>query len=458
MAIAQLSTSSRVALVLLMAATIAVWLNGLQGAFQFDDYNVIVDKASAHSFGGWLHAMPGIRPLLKLSYALNWSISPDPFGFHLVNLAAHLGSTALVFFLCRRFVQVTGVTAEGSAIAFTAAALFALHPAQTEVVTYVSGRSVGLMSLFYLGALMAHVKGGDDVAWRGWEWLSLLLFVAAMAVKETAVTLPLAIVLWEQARGREPLRQSLRRVLPHFVLLAALALAVLLHARYRHLLLVSLGTRSPLDNLLVQVHGVFYLMAGPLLTLRTQSDPVVATGWPWFVTFAKGALLFALMGTGFHQLKRRPWLGFGLLWFFLHLLPTNSFIARLDVANDRQLYLPLIGVALMVAVVVHRRLPGRAAATVTLLLALALAGATALRNRDYRDEITFWVAATHAAPEKARAWNNFGYAFQMAGRHAEAREAYLRALALDPAYWRARVNLMVVEEGVPGAGREDDAR
>jgi Flp pilus assembly protein TadD len=43
--------------------------------------------------------------------------------------------------------------------------------------------------------------------------------------------------------------------------------------------------------------------------------------------------------------------------------------------------------------------------------------------------------------DKARVWNNLGYIYQTTGSIAEARQAYLRALVLNPDYLKAANNL-----------------
>ena len=83
-----------------------VYLNSLSGVFQFDDYNVIVNNPTVYSWGGWLVGLPhGIRPLLKLTYLLNWLSSPEAFGYHLVNTVIHAGNSCLVYFLTARLLS-----------------------------------------------------------------------------------------------------------------------------------------------------------------------------------------------------------------------------------------------------------------------------------------------------------------------------------------------------------------
>jgi Flp pilus assembly protein TadD len=80
---------------------------------------------------------------------------------------------------------------------------------------------------------------------------------------------------------------------------------------------------------------------------------------------------------------------------------------------------------------------------------LALLGIlfTALRNADYRDEISLWRATAARSPNKARVWNNLGYAHALAGQTAQARAAFLEALRLDPRHDRAARNLHALDRG-----------
>lgn len=112
-------------------------------------------------------------------------------------------------------------------------------------------------------------------------------------------------------------------------------------------------------------------------------------------------------------------------------------LPRLDIANDRQLYLALIGPALLLARTIGTRLPARAAAGLVSVLCVVLAAATVARNADYRNEISLWQATVEASPNKARAWNNLGYAHRLAGDADAARAAFVRALQIDPGFARA---------------------
>jgi hypothetical protein len=118
-------------------AAVLVYLPSFAGVFQFDDYNVIVNAQGVHSWHALL-ADPGVRPILKASYTLNWTLGPGEFGFHLVNCAVHALNSTLLYaigsILCAGWFGLAE-SSRSRGIALAAALLFALHPAQTEAVT-----------------------------------------------------------------------------------------------------------------------------------------------------------------------------------------------------------------------------------------------------------------------------------------------------------------------------------
>lgn len=451
---------------ILLSAVGLAYVNAFWGAFQFDDYNVIVEAPAVQAWSSWWRDLPqGIRPLLKASYTLNWTSGLGLFGFHLVNLLVHAGNVLLIYGLSRRILANTGAVRDDfvAGASLLTSLLFALHPVQTEAVTYVSGRSASLMTLFYLASLLTYVRGCErQGSWR-MASLSPFFFLCALAVKETAVTLPAALLLWELTgrTDRDSWANIFRRQAVHWLLLVAALVLLLLHPRYEWLLGVSLGARSLGDNLLTQIHGVAYLLSHVLWPDRLNIDPDLPVITSWTARLAAEAAGLALLAAlGLVNLRRRPWLAFGILWFLVHLLPTNSILPRLDIANDRQLYLAGWGLFLVVAVALVKLLARglasvgegygrysirRLGLTATmLLLPLLLGWLTIERNADYRTEVALWEQTVRLAPNKSRAWNNLGYAYFLAGRPAEAREAYQTALRLDPKFALAGNNLALL--------------
>jgi len=418
----------RVSAILLLAAALVAYANAFGGSFQFDDFNVIVRQGAVHSLGAWWESMPGIRPLLKLSYALSWSAGGGTLAFHAVNVSLHAANVLLVWALLRELCSRMGVS-QAPAAAFAGALFFALHPAHTEAVTYISGRSVSMMAFFYLASLIAYVRGAP-------RWVSPALFFAALATKEVAVTLPLALLLCEALDLRRPfdLRAVLRRQAPHWLVLGvAIALMAAL-PRYQAMLEASLGLRPFAEQLHLQVAAIARHAGVLILALPPNIDPELPA-----VPHSAGLAILAVIAVGLALLRVQPWYALALLWFFLHLAPTNSLLARADPVNDRQLYLASIGPLALAGLAVVQMPRWRAAAVVA--LAAVLGSATVVRNLDYRSEVAMWSDTVRKSTGSARAFNNLGYALQLEGRREEARRAYERALELDPELVEARVNL-----------------
>lgn len=451
---------------LLLAVVVAVYWPALPAAFQFDDWNVIAGDARVQSLADWWRSMPGIRAILKLSYALNFEIdrwvAVGTVGFRAVNIALHAANAVFLVAILRRVLTVTIPAPSSMAVGLLAlmALIFALHPVQTESVTYISGRSNSLMATLALGSIYCWMR--SDEAARPWIWqiLSTVLFLLACGAKESAVMTPLAMWLIYRVGGakRKPWLQTLA---------LGLAVATLLALPgYRTLLAHSLGLRSAADNLLlVQPQAILYLLGQLFRVDNLNVDPLLATpnGWDAAALWRLLAMA-AFLALGIFNLRRKPALAFGILWFFLWLAPTNSLLARNDMVNDRQLYLAIVGPAWLLALGLFQmrtRLAGRAwLVATTLVLAVALGYSTVKRNRVYNSEIAFWEDATRKSPDNPRAHNNLGLAYARVCRNEAAAEEFRRALQADPDYFLAANNremLILGELAPPGKPCEQAA-
>jgi len=439
----------------LLLAVLAAYGNALQGVFQFDDYNVIVNYDAVHSLAAWYEDLVhGLRPLLKLTYTLNWVSGLDVLGFHLFNICVHFLNVLLIYALATRLFarSFDNDPQRKHWVAMFAALLFAVHPVNTEAITYISGRSMSLMTLFYLFAFLAYIKGSEE---RKAVWLyvaSPALFILAVATKETAVTLPFALLLWEVCYAPTiSLKNIVRKQGMHWGIFLLLALVLLFQDRYWQLMAFSAGLHSVQVNFLTQLHALTYLLGQLLLPWRLNIDPDLPVITAWNQVWLDGLFWLMLLTVAGWNLRKRPWLSFALGWFVLQLFPLYVFLPRLDVANDRHLYLAGWVMLLPIAVVcaglaANIRLRNTVAAT----LVLALAGLTLLRNEVYRSEVALWEDTVRRSPHKARPYNNLGYAYFLTGNLTQAEQAYLTAINLNPDYWLAENNLVQLRNNKGG--------
>jgi protein O-mannosyl-transferase len=422
---------------LLGIAAIAAYVASLGAAFQFDDYNVIVQNPAVQGWGALADELArGLRPVLKLSYTLSWTLGGgEPLAFHAFNVVVHAVNAVLLYFIGLRLAARWKPGLE-NAVLF-AALVFALHPVQTEAVTYATGRSVSLAACFYLGALLVYLRSGP-------LWASLGLFALACGTRETALILPALLLLFDLTSVPRPgWKRVARRQGAHWLLAAALSAVALVHARYSQFFASAFAERSIADNLLSQVQAVGYLASRLFLPHRLNIDPALPALDSWDAALAfQGVALGGLLLFGIFSFRSRPWIGLGIFWFFVHLAPTNSFVPRLDVANERQLYLALWGLAFALAIQLSMlpwpAIVARGAAVALLILLTAV---NVARQLDYRSEISLWEAAVREAPWNPRAYNNLGYARAQAGDHVGAVREYRQAVVLDPADGKALYNL-----------------
>ena len=417
------------------------YANSFNGAFQFDDFNVIVDYAAVHSLNGWLSELgQGIRPLLKFTYLLNWISGAGVPGFHAVNLLIHGASVWLVYRLTQEFLKTKNRLQRVPLAPLLSAALFALHPVNTEAVTYISGRSSALMTLFYLFGLLVYVSGpARSGPWRA-KILVPLSFLMALATKESAVTFPLALFLWDISSG-ENWKTSLRKGWTSWITLLIAAAFFLGNDAYRAAVERSTHFNSLTGNLATQTHALLYLFMQWTLPFWLNMDPDLQVQRDFSDSRLELGFVFVLAWVMVVTWRRRPWMGFALAWAFLHLSLLYVFVPRLDIANDRQWYLAAwpLGMALAVDLLLYRS--QRMAAGVSILLLLGLATLTFLRNQDYQSEVSLWQQTVQLSPGKSRVHGNLGYAYQLAGQTVQARLEYLQALRLDPDNVKARLNL-----------------
>jgi tetratricopeptide (TPR) repeat protein len=446
------------ALWLLLALTLLAYANSFAGAFLFDDPAVLFADPRLRSFGAFAAGVgETIRPFAKLTFLVDrWLYGERPAGYHALNLLLHLASGGLVY----RILLHPSIKVRDPLVAISTTLLFLLHPIATEAVTYISGRPTGLMTCGYLAAflLFLEARGTEPGASRQkamLAWAAVCLALALLA-KEVAVVFPALLLLYEAVLGRPPRADRaglLRRVhLPLAAVVVVFLLYAALHGRYAYLFDYGLRLRSVYDNLLTQAHVVVYaltLFVRPT-QLNFEHDLPLATSilqgpTPWSIATIAGLVAVAIA-----LVRRAPLVAFGILWFFLHLLPTNSVLPRYDLLSERNLYLPSIGLYLAAAastVAIGRSLGARmdvgvVAASAGAALALGLAALTFSRNAVYADPVVFWSDAVAKSPHKARPHANLGIALYVAGDLERAIEQFRIALALDPLDQRSQQNLL----------------
>jgi len=404
----------------LLVALVAIVLHARTITFGFvglDDRDLIVDDQPFLLQGSTLwrvfgRAYMGIvdvghayyRPLVTASYALDahWS-GAHAAGYHATNVALHAATCVAVWMLLRRLLL-------GREAALASSLLFAVHPVLSSTVAWIPGRNDSLLALFVVGSWLAFLQRRTAA--------HLLLFALALLTKETAIALP--VVCASHALLLEP---ELRR--PRVLAAAAGAWLLLIVAR---IALHPAGpgtTTASLDQLPQMVAGLgkLSIYLRPTTVAVAEDIPV----WPGLVgAAALGMATAALPGV------RRRVMALGAIVIVAFLLPPVLLTGTLVL--DQRLYLPAVGVVLMVGEILRALAPERrllgAFAGVTLvglgLLTFAFEGA-------YRDRRSFAREAVSGSPRSTLAHLCLGQSDQLDGDDDGALSEYRTVLSLGPA-------------------------
>jgi len=443
----------------IIAAGIAAYANALPNEMFFDDSQGITDNAYIKDwkylpnlFSESLTSGSGFvssywRPLLLIIYSAEWHLwGNSPVGFHAVNIFFHLASATLVFFLLRRLFQKIGPAA-------IAALLFAIHPVQTEAVTYVSGLGDPL-SLF----LMLLGTYGFVALRSKWKYAAILaLFVLALMTKERSVVFPGMLLLADLFMWRtrdfslvpfwQFVKQSALRITP-FALLSG----VYLYLRHTVLLNISEGTPNmPLEYLasaatraltfLSVLPDYFSFIFAPIgLHMERSFGIEIPTSFFEPMVLLGTVITLALGGLGIWAWKKHPAYTFGVLWFFIMMFPVSGILSPVaGILYEHYLYAPIIGIAFIIglgAYWLYEKIPSRRGRIALLgagaVLAILLIVQTASQNTYWKDGITFYTETLRYVPQSSKMLNNLGMEYAAAGNFIQAEEAYRSAIHFSP--------------------------
>ena len=460
---------------LLVAALVGAYANSLGAPFVYDDGPAITDNPTIRRLWPLAdvllpQAEGGLtvsgRPILNLSFALNYAVSGTAvWSYHAVNVITHAVSALLLFGLMRRTLVRPGWRARfGDAavgLALTIAAVWSLHPLQTQAVTYTVQRAESLMGFFYLLTFYAFARGTaadtTEDARRRWLGVAVVACALGMGTKEVMATAPLLVCLYDRTFVAGSWRGAWRERRGFYVALGATWL--LLAA----LVLSTGGNRGGTVGLGVGVP----LWAYPLTQFQAVACYFQLALWPHPLVFEYGtcwverardvipfaAVVLPLLAGSAYALWKKPALGFAGAWCFGILAPTSLAPGTIQMIVEHRMYLPLAAIVAIVVLGAHR-LIGRRALAWGAVVAVACGVVTARRNHDYRSHLALWSKTVEQRPENPRARQGLAEAYAELGRLDEAIEQHTEAVRLLPDESTYHYNLAMM---LAQANRLDEA-
>jgi len=429
------------------------------------------------------------RPLLLVIFAMEWHFWQNwVYGWHAVSVGVHILAAVTLYFLLNRALSfpnafvgnperldapslrsrsnraftldprqkrsgVTNVKNENSnLLPLLVALIFVCHPTHNEAVVYVNSLGDSLATFFVLSSLLlfARFRQSQKPAWASRSyWLALLLYPLALLSKETGFVLvgllPLMdFLLLSNAKSFKVRVGQTMGATWTFIVIAIIYISLR-------------ATVLNFNNSFNFYNANNAFTTHPSIRLMTFSKAMVQyTGFlffpyqlrverafPWAQSFMEwdviaGAVLIGLMlFAAFKFWRSKPLISFGIGWFFIAIAPaSNVFVAINSVLYEHFLYMPMIGIALIVASLSldfaqkHNMVP--TLLKISALIAVIFCAINIHRNLDWRTSIGFYEQLVTYRPDDYRVINNLGMEYANNGIHDKALATYLKAIALDP--------------------------
>lgn len=463
------------ALAALAAAILVFWAYSpaLNGPFLFDDTNLpFALPAFKAPLPVWLRA--DARPVLFFTYWVNARMGQnDPYSFHVFNLLFHLVGSGLVFAIVRRLLEwrrgepgAKGASSSnrgGNLLAGFAAAVFLLHPVQTEAVAYLAGRSESLSAMFLLAAFAVFLYRRQAAA--SWAVVAriLALFGLALLSKQNAIALPALLLLtdywWNPGFSFQGIRANWKLYLP--MALGALAGVAFFWKIITTAETAGFGMKDLTwyQYFFTQCRALFVYFGMFLApaNLTADRDFAISKTIMDHGAIVGLALLLALVAAAWRYRRRFPLAVYGFFVFLVMMAPTSSFLPIRDPIAERRLYFAMLGLLLIVVDLLGRlKVERKVLVAACLVVVLVAAGVTHARAAVWSDPIVLWEDTARKAPNKRRVRFQLGaaYFFATPPQYERAVAEFEKTAQIEPPDYNLLVDWGLAYDGL---NRVDDA-
>jgi Flp pilus assembly protein TadD len=391
-------------------AIVLVYANSLSAPFIYDDEYSVVSNPAIRTLGGAWHQPANTplagRPVTGFTFALNFAASGlDAAVYRATNIAIHAGCALLLFGLIRRTLISPRLRSRfglrASTVALAVTGLWAVHPLTTDAVTFITQRTESLMAFFYLLTLYASVRAHVETSGMpasasghlAWQAVAIAACALGMGSKESMVTAPLMVVLYDRIflfdSWKDALNSRRRLYLGLALTWWMLAFQVVTTPRSGSAGFSSgVSVWTYLLNQTVMIVRYLKLAVWPSDLVITYGKPV---GYALRDVFPQAIVVLAAFVATIAAFRFSPTAGFLGAWFFVTLAPSSSFIpVATEVGAERRMYLPLMAIITAVVgtlwIVAHarRRPPDRIFWLSVVAVGIGLGAATIGRNREHQ--------------------------------------------------------------------------
>ncbi|MCX5687040.1 MAG: tetratricopeptide repeat protein, partial [Candidatus Omnitrophica bacterium] len=425
-------------LFLIIFVGLAVYSSSLNGQFIWDDDVLVknnsyikdwsnVDKLfaggiSTYFSGGGLNFY---RPLQMITYVADYSLwKLNIKGYHLTNILLHIGVALLLYF----FINILFNDAFLSCLT---SVFFISHPAHTEAVSYISGRSDSLSALFMILCFIFYIKAlhANNMAFNV---IAVLSYICAILSRETSLILPILFLLYHYVF------QKKIKLKIFFLILVISFLYILFRLTILRSLLDSPAHSSAF---LERLPGFFIALSNYIKILVFPCNLHMGYGAVLFdfrdirVFFGLLILILSLV-YALRVKKSSQLIFFSISWFFIALLPISNVYPINAYIAEHWLYVPSIGVFLLIANglrCMYKQERFRYAAIFIIIGLLTLSSYFTIRQNEYwKDPVDFYNRTLKYVSGSNPLYLNLGMAYFNIGRKEEAISVYKKAIQINP--------------------------
>ena len=467
---------------LVFVTIIFAYSNHFSNSFQFDDSHTIETNSSiqelniisffkdATTFSS-LPTNQSYRPLTTLENAIDYKIGKGLNSkiFHIHIFITYMLVCCLLFIFIKKLLDKISFSNINQFWSLLISAIFGLLCANAETVNYIIQRAEIVASLFVLAGFIAYLSNGF---WR--KKLVYLLFpLIGFFSKEIAfVFAPLLLLYCLIFEENVDLlhfykKDEFRKCLKSFIKsLPAIILTIAFYIFYTNMLPSSFlpGGVSQFNYLITQPMVMVHYIVTYLIPYNLSADT------DWFVYTSlfdyraiTGILLIAILfyfALKASKKKETRLFSFGILWFFISLLPTSSFIPFAEVLNDHRSFLPYIGLTIAFVFGLNylgqkyfsKVMKNKSTQIIIFIGIILFLSANTYgvreRNKVWNTALSLWKDVSIKSPNNGRGLMNYGLALMRKGDYNNAEKYFNEAIILYPNYPSLYINLGVVKNAM----------
>lgn len=441
--------NKKILYLIVVLAAFFVYYNSLFNDFVFDDESVVQNNQSITVLSNipkfftaeeGFHKVIGryYRPVVSSLYAVDYALwGMEPFGFHLTNVIIHTIAALLLLMI---LIKIFGEFKFGMMSALLSALIFAVHPVHTEAVSWISGRTDSLTTMFFFLSFLFYIKYSAEGNSKSILAVSLIAYFLGLLSKEMIVTTPVLLFVYDYFFRKRRLDWFKKNILPYALFILVTVIFVLIRYlvlkdvvdRTTYMYFYGEETSTAFYTMLKTIPVYFRLLIVPV-NLLYHYNGVLADSYSItdFKVILSILFIIAMLVISFYLQKKYGEVSFTILFFFISLLPVMNIIPTMNFMAERFLYLSSFALSIFISFVIVRYANEKNKnifAVLSLLVIIAFAYFTVNRNAEWKNNETLYMTAD--GKDGSVLLVNAGNMYANKKNYDEAEKRYRRAIEI----------------------------